>query len=303
MSLRSAVALIHATRGMLEQVLLKPGRQRPGRHAQWRPIGYHDRRTSVAEAYAQSNREARVGEFVCLTVSDTGTGIAPEHLPRIFEPFFTTKAVGKGSGLGLATVYGIIQQHQGWIEVSSRFGEGTTFKIFLPAIPAPDEKVTAAHAEAKARGGTETILLAEDDEAVRMTTRRVLERYGYTVCEAATAREAQEVWRSRREEIALLLADMIMPEGITGRDLAEELRKDRPGLKVVFMSGYSAEVVGRDTEFFRRTRGHFLRKPCSPGTLAQTVRQCLDEKQPGGEGLSEGTIRAELTANAWLGWP
>ena len=275
---------IHADPGMLEQVLLNLVVNARDAMPNGGQLVITTEGTSVAEADAQTNREARAGEFVCLTVSDTGTGIAPEHLPRIFEPFFTTKAVGKGSGLGLATVYGIIQQHQGWIEVSSRFGEGTTFKIFLPAIPAPDEKVAAAHAEAKARGGTETILLAEDDEAVRMTTRRVLERYGYIVCEAATAREAQEVWRSRREEIALLLADMIMPEGITGRDLAEELRKDRPGLKVVFMSGYSAEVVGRDTEFFRRTRGHFLRKPCSPGTLAQTVRQCLDEKQPGGEG-------------------
>ena len=118
-----------------------------------------------------------------------------------------------------------------------------------------------------------------------------MERYGYTICEASTAREAQEVWRSRGEEVALLLADIIMPEGITGWDLAEELRKDRPGLKVVFMSGYSAEVVGRDTAFFRRTWGRFVQKHCSPATLLQTVRQCLDEKWPQGE---EGRARNDL---------
>ena len=118
----------------------------------------------------------------------------------------------------------------------------------------------------------------EDDELVRLTTRRVLERYGYRIWDAGNAREAREVWRSRREEVALLLTDIIMPEGTTGRDLAEELSKDRPGLKVVFMSGYSAQVVGKGTEFFPRTKSHFLQKPCSPGTLLQTVRQCLDKK-------------------------
>ncbi len=238
--------------------------------------------TRVAEADTQTNREARAGEFVCLTVSDTGTGIAPEHVQRIFEPFFTTKEAGKGTGLGLATVYGIVQQHQGWIEVSSRVGEGATFKIFLPAIPAPVEKAGEPQADARLRGGAETILLVEDDEVVRMVTRRVLERYGYAILEASTAREAREVWLNHREEIALLLADIILPEGVSGRDLAEELRKHRPGLKVVFMSAYSTEAVGKDLQFFRRTKSYFLQKPCSPGALLQTVRQCLDEKQPEG---------------------
>jgi two-component system, cell cycle sensor histidine kinase and response regulator CckA len=270
--------LIQADPGMLEQVLLNLVVNARDAMPNGGQLLITTEGTSVAEACAQANREARAGEYVCLTVSDTGTGIAPEHLPRMFEPFFTTKEVGKGTGLGLATVYGIVKQHQGWIEVSSRFGEGATFKIFLPAIPAPVEKPAEAQVEARLRGGTETILLVEDEEAVRRITRRVLERYGYTVCEACTAREAREIWRSRREEVALLLTDIIMPEGITGQDLAEELRKDRPGLKVVFMSGYSAEVVGKDTTFFHRTRSHFLPKPCSPAKLLQTVRQCLDEK-------------------------
>jgi PAS domain S-box-containing protein len=269
---------IQADPGMLEQVLLNLVVNARDAMPKGGQLLITTEGTNLAEADAQTNREARAGEFVCVTVSDTGTGIAPEHLQRIFEPFFTTKEVGQGTGLGLATVYGIVKQHQGWIEVSSRLGEGTTFKIFLPAIPAPVEKAGEAQAEAGLRGGAETILLVEDDEEVRLITRQVLERYGYTIWEAPTAREAREVWLSHREKVALLLTDIIMPEGVTGRDLAEELRKDRPGLKVVFMSGYSAEVVGKDTEFFRRTRSHFLQKPCSPGTLLQTLRQCLDEK-------------------------
>ena len=143
-------------------------------------------------AYARANPEARAGEFVCLPVSDTGTGIAPEVLPRIFEPFFTTKEVGKGTGLGLATVYGIVQQHQGWIEVSSQVGKGSTFKVFLPAIPTPARPAAASEAGADIRGGKETILLVEDEHAVRMATRRVLESKGYAIREATSAREALE---------------------------------------------------------------------------------------------------------------
>jgi two-component system, cell cycle sensor histidine kinase and response regulator CckA len=273
---------IRADPGMLEQVLLNLVVNARDAMPNGGQLLITTEGTCVTEGYAQTHHEAQAGEFVCLTVSDTGTGIAPEHLQRMFEPFFTTKEVGKGTGLGLATVYGIVKQHQGWIEVSSRPGEGTTLKIFLPAVPAPAEKPGITQAEPEVRGGTETILLVEDDEQVRMITRRVLERYGYTIWEAPTAREAREVWFNHKEEVALLLTDMIMPEGVTGRDLAEGLRKDRPGLKVVFLSGYSTEVVGKETEFFRRTRSHFLQKPCPPGTLLQTVRQCLDEKLPEG---------------------
>ena len=228
------------------------------------------------EADARTHLGARAGQFVCLTVSDAGTGIAPEHLPRIFEPFFTTKEPGKGTGLGLATVHGIVEQHQGWIELSSQLGTGTTFKIFLPGIPPPAETEAAAQTEIDLPGGTETILLVEDDYAVRMITRRVLESHGYKICEASSAPEALEFWRSRGEEIALLLSDIVMPEGITGRELAEQLRAKRPALKVIFTSGYSADVIGKDTEFFRRSGSYFLRKPCSSRTTLETVRRCLD---------------------------
>jgi PAS domain S-box-containing protein len=270
--------LIRADPGMLEQVLLNLVVNARDALPRGGEVLIATEGASVTEARALIHPDARAGEFTCLTVSDTGTGIAPEHLQRIFEPFFTTKDVGKGTGLGLATVYGIVKQHQGWIEVASQLGGGTTFKIFLPAMAAAAVTGAAAAAEPRLPRGTETILLVEDEEAVRLVTRRVLERYGYTIREAGTAREAREVWRNHREQIALLLTDIIMPEGVTGRDLAEELRRDRPGLKVVFMSGYSAEVVGKDTEFFHRTRSRFLPKPCLPSTLVQTVRACLDEK-------------------------
>jgi CheY-like chemotaxis protein len=230
------------------------------------------------EARAAAHPEAHAGQFVCLTVKDAGTGIAPEHLPRIFEPFFTTKELGKGTGLGLATVYGIVKQHQGWIEVASQLGAGSTFKIFLPAIPTPASTAATPQAEADLRGGTETILLVEDDYGVRAITRRVLESHGYKIYEATTAREALELWRSRAEEIALLLSDIVMPEGVTGRDLAEQLRASRPTLKVIFMSGYSADVIGKDTDFFRRTKSYFLQKPVSSRALLETVRRCLDGK-------------------------
>jgi CheY-like chemotaxis protein len=211
-------------------------------------------------------------------VTDTGTGIAPEHLPRIFEPFFTTKELGKGTGLGLATVYGIVQQHQGWIEVFSQPGAGATFKIFLPVIPAPAAAAVASKAETQVPGGAETILLVEDDYAVRAVTRRVLESQGYRIYEATTVREALEVWRGHAEEIQLLLTDIVMPQGLTGRELAEQLRAQRPALKVIFMSGYSADVIDKDARFLRRTRSFFLQKPCSSLTILETVRRSLDEK-------------------------
>jgi len=133
------------------------------------------------------------------------------------------------------------------------------------------------------RGGSETILLVEDDYSVLVIMRQVLERFKYTVHEATCAPEAMEVWAQHGAEIALLLTDMVMPEGVTGQDLAEQLRARKPELKVIFMSGYSAEVVGKNTEFFRRTGSYFLHKPCTTVTLIQTVRQCLDAKPREGQ--------------------
>jgi PAS domain S-box-containing protein len=271
---------VQADPGMMEQVILNLVVNARDAMPEGGQLRVATEPLTLDEAHARVNPEARAGEFVCMSVSDTGTGIAPEVLPRIFEPFFTTKGIGKGTGLGLATVYGIVQQHEGWLEVSSQAGEGTTFKVFLPAIPTPARLAPAVAAEVEVHGGKETILLVEDEHSVRLTTRRVLESQGYTILEATTAREALEVWQTHEREIALLLTDIVMPGEMTGRDLADQLWGQRPGLKVVFMSGYSAEVLGTNTEFIRRTRSYFLQKPSTSQAILETVRQCLDQKEP-----------------------
>ncbi len=276
----AALPYVQADIGMMEQVILNlvvNARDAMPRGGQLRVA---TEQIKLDEAHARTHPEARAGEFICLLVSDTGTGIAPEVLPRIFEPFFTTKEVGKGTGLGLATVYGIVQQHQGWIEVCSQVGKGSTFKVILPAIPNPAQPTAATAASADLPSGTETILLVEDEHGVRMATRRVLESKGYKIREAANAQEALAVWQSHAEEIALLLTDIIMPGEMTGRDLAERLWAQRPGLKVIFMSGYSGEVIGKNPEFIQRTNSHFLQKPCSSRILLETMRRCLDGKDP-----------------------
>jgi PAS domain S-box-containing protein len=230
-----------------------------------------------AETPHPAHPQARAGEFVCLTVRDTGSGIAPEHLARVFEPFFTTKQPGKGTGLGLATVYGIVQQHQGWVEVTSHLGAGSTFKLFLPALKVAVAEQAKMLEGPPPRGGSETILLVEDDEAVRSLTRRVLQSSGYQVREAVSGRAALNLWTQQGAQFDLLLTDMIMPEGVSGRELAEQLLAQKPGLKVLFMSGYSGDAVVQDPTFLQRTHSQFLQKPCSARTLLQAVRQRLDE--------------------------
>jgi CheY-like chemotaxis protein len=205
----------------------------------------------------------------------------PRTLERIFEPFFTTKEVGKGTGLGLATVYGIIKQHQGWIEVASQVGQGTTFKVYFPAVAGPVSVNPSSTPDTETvSGGEETILLVEDEPALRALAREVLETYHYRIIEAGSGVEALRVWDQEDGRIDLLLTDMVMPEGMTGRDLANQLKKRKPELKVIFTSGYSAEAIG-GSQFQGETA--FLSKPYLPSQLAQFVRKRLDtiaKRQP-----------------------
>jgi CheY-like chemotaxis protein len=221
--------------------------------------------------------QARAGSFVRLSVSDNGGGIPPEILPQIFEPFFTTKDVGKGTGLGLATVFGIVQQHQGWINVYSEVGHGTTFRIYLPRLTGNVVVKPAPPALAAMRGGHETILLAEDDPALRVAVRKALAQLGYRILEAPTGVKALEVWNANRDEISLLLTDLVMPDGMNGKDLAQRLLQENSKLKVIYMSGYSAEVVGKDFPFTEDV--NFLTKPFPAQKLAQTIRNCLDARR------------------------
>ena len=218
---------VQADTSMMEQVILNLVVNARDAMPEGGQLRLGTEQLSFEETQTQVNPEARAGEFVCLLVGDTGIGIAPEIMPRIYEPFFTTKEVGKGTGLGLATVYGIVQQHKGWIEVSSQVGVGSTFKVFLPSIPTPARAAAASEVGADIRGGNELILLVEDDPGVRATTRQMLESKGYRIKEAASGREALEVWQSHGKEIALLLTDIIMPGEMTGRDLAERLWSQR----------------------------------------------------------------------------
>ena len=217
--------------------------------------------------------EKRDGPFVCLTFSDTGTGMDTRILSRIFEPFFTTKAVGKGTGLGLSTVLGIVRQHQGWLEVESKPERGTSFKMYFPASKQAGEKVENI-AEAKMQPGRETILVAEDEDALREIVVQVLAIQGYTVLSAASGHEALEVWNQATRKIDLLVTDMVMPGGIMGGELAEQLTDLCPTLKVIYTSGYSPGMAGKDISLLEGR--NFLPKPYSIGKLAQFVREVLD---------------------------
>jgi PAS domain S-box-containing protein len=222
----------------------------------------------------RENHEARPGKFLCLSVTDTGCGIPPEILPRIFEPFFTTKPVGKGTGLGLATVYGIAKQHQGWVEIQTQVGHGTTFKVLLPCPEKKPEAPAAPLTTQLLKGGQETILVAEDEEDVRDFAVELLKSYGYTVYSAASGQQALERWAERLDEIKLLMTDMVMPGGMSGRQLAGRLLEQRPDLPVIYTSGYSPGTAGQ--ELAEVQQGNFLAKPYGPSRLLNLVRECLD---------------------------
>lgn len=268
--------VVEADPGMMEQVLLNLVVNARDAIPAGGEIYVVTERVVLTAADVGISPEARAGEFVCLSVKDTGSGINPETLPRIFEPFFTTKEVGKGTGLGLATVYGIVKRHKGWIDVLTRVGHGSTFKVFIPAAVGRFEVKPAALTRRPLEGAGETILLVEDDFAVRVVVRRMLEAFNYKVLEASTGPAAIELWQRHRDEVAIMITDIIMPDGMNGRDLAEKLWAERPALKVIFMSGYSAEILGKDTEFFQRTGSLFIHKPCPAEKLIETVRRMLE---------------------------
>jgi CheY-like chemotaxis protein len=215
------------------------------------------------------------GDYVELTVSDSGVGIPPDVLPRIFEPFFTTKPVGAGTGLGLAMCYGVVKQANGTIRVTSRPGAGTTFTVLLPRTEASSPE-TVVEGEADAfPGGTETVLVVEDNDMVRGMASRALRGAGYHVLQAEDGEAALECAERYAGEIHLLLADVVMP-GLSGPELAEQLMAVRPGTRILFMSGYTEETaVRRGIEEGKAT---FIAKPFTPAAIARAVRAALDGK-------------------------
>ena len=265
---------IEADAGMIEQIIMNLAVN--ARDAM--PRGGHltiiTSVTEIDEHYVRRRPEARVGQFVSISVKDTGCGMEAATLARIFEPFFSTKEVGRGTGLGLATVYGIVKQHHGWVEVTSAVGVGTTFRVLFPAL----QKVVVETDDQNdsimmARGGRETILLVEDEPELRELVSTILKGYDYRVLEAETGVQALKVWEEHHGKVDLLLTDMVMPGGVSGAELAQQLRGRKAGLRVIYTSGYSSEIVGQNLS---ENDAIFLPKPYRPPQLAQRVRKSLD---------------------------
>jgi PAS domain S-box-containing protein len=264
--------LVKADVGMLEQVLLNLAVN--ARDAM--PTGGQLTIATGDKMVVDSDPQRAVpGHYVFVSVNDTGVGMAADQLPHIFEPFFTTKDVGKGSGLGLATVYGIVRQHQGWIDVASMPSRGTTFLFYLPVTnERPPEHEMRARAELALPRGAETLLVVEDEPALRELIVGLLENCGYTVYGAESGAQALELWPTIREHVQLLLTDLVMPGGVTGRELAVQLRADQEPLRVVYTSGYTAAQGGTSEPLVEGV--NFLQKPYQPEALAQIVRRALD---------------------------
>jgi len=267
-------APVMADRTMLEQILINLAVNSRDAMPKGGRLIIQTAAIVISEADVQANPKARPGAFIRLKVIDTGCGIAPKEMERIFEPFFTTKEVGKGTGLGLATIFGIVAQHRGWIEVESKLNSGTAFHIYLPRLAESEKSQTEFSRAPEVRGGNETILLVEDEAPVRSLARTLLERKGYHVIEADSGLSALQIWQQHRDAIDLLLTDMVMPEGVSGRELAERLCSEKPGLKVVYCSGYTDDMLGENSPL--RNNPNFLEKPFNSHKLLKQVRDCLD---------------------------
>jgi signal transduction histidine kinase len=265
---------VHADLSMMEQVIMNLSVNARDAMPKGGKLTVGIDAVTVTNDDVQKNSEIRPGQYVCLSVSDTGCGIAPELLPRVFDPFFTTKEIGKGTGLGLATVYGIVKQHHGWVDAQSAVSKGTTFRIFLPACTEDSQPEDPSQTpNTTAKKGTECVLVVEDEDRVRNLTVAVLRKNGYRVLEAASGKDALDVFQDHSSEIDLLFTDVMMPGNLLGDELAARLRATKPSLAVLFTSGYTPEVT--KTEF--RDDGNFLIKPFTPAQMLATVRQCLEQ--------------------------
>jgi CheY-like chemotaxis protein len=272
-ALDPAAGRIKADAGQIEQVLLNLAVNASDAMPEGGRLTLETGNATLDEAYARTHSGIEPGPYVMLSVSDTGHGMTTEIQARIFEPFFTTKEVGKGTGLGLAMVYGIVKQSGGHIMVYSEVGHGTVFKIYLPrvedAVPVPEPERPP---EAGRRGGSETVLLVEDDEGLRMLAREILSIQGYTVLEANSPNDALRLAEAHPDPIHILLTDVVMPQ-MNGRQVADRLLAARPGLKVLFMSGYTDAAILQHGVLEPGT--HFLQKPFTPDGLSRKIREVL----------------------------
>lgn len=267
-------ATILADTSMIEQILLNLAVNARDAMPKGGQLTIEVSRQEMSGEYLSRHPQARAGKFVSLSVKDTGCGISADILTRIFEPFFTTKEPGKGTGLGLATVFGIVQQHEGWITVESTVDVGTAFTAYFPEVLPTGDGLTVADEQKPIVGGDESILVVEDEEAVRELAVIILQKYGYRVLQAASGPEALKVWERHGANIKVLITDVVMPGEITGLELAGRLEKSKPGLKVIYTTGYSAEMMGE--AFDLHAKIPFLQKPYLPSDLGGIVRACID---------------------------
>jgi len=272
---------VKADRGQIEQVIMNLAVNARDAMPQGGELTVETANAELDEAYAAAHAGARAGRYVMLAVTDTGEGMDAETQRHIFEPFFTTKELGKGTGLGLATVYGIVKQSEGYIAVDSKKGGGTTLQIYLPRIDSLTARPPEVAAEVESPEGSETILLAEDEESLRTIVSEILEEAGYTVLVGENPRQIAEVAQSHDGPIHLMLTDVIMPK-ISGRGLAEQITAVRPEIKVLYMSGYTDDAIAHHGVL--KPGIHFIQKPFSSSALLRKVREVLDKtKSPAGE--------------------
>jgi PAS domain S-box-containing protein len=272
-ALDQSLGRVKADPGQIEQVLMNLAVNSRDAMPQGGKLTIKTSNAHLDEAFAKSHPEVQTGRYVLLAISDTGCGMNQETLSRIFEPFFTTKGPGQGTGLGLATVYGIIKQSGGYIYVDSEPGRGSTFKIFLPQVESMILNRKSQLGISKSPGGHETVLLVEDENTLRILIRRTLEMKGYKVLEAEEAEDALQLSARHQGPIHLLLSDVVMPR-MSGRELADRLGPLRSEMKVLYLSGYTNDAVVRHG--LSEGEIEFLQKPFTPDVLARKVREVLD---------------------------
>lgn len=264
---------VKADPSQIEQVLMNLALNARDAMPRGGTVSFETANVTLDGSYARDHQSVEPGSYVMLAVSDTGEGMTPETQARIFEPFYTTKEVGKGTGLGLSMVYGIVKQSGGYIWVYSEPDRGTTFKIYLPRVDQPAELMSGDHRSPKVQRGTETILLVEDDEQLRLLSSSVLAHCGYNVLVASTPEEALAICRSASHDIRLLVTDVVMPR-MNGRQLAEQVQRIRPGMRVLYISGYTSDAI---VHYGVLDPGlWFLPKPYTLSSLIAKVRQVLD---------------------------
>jgi two-component system cell cycle sensor histidine kinase/response regulator CckA len=265
--------MIFADRGQIEQVLLNMATNARDAMPNGGIFSIETEIREIDDSYIHSHGYGKPGKYAFISVSDSGMGMDAATCKNIFDPFFTTKEIGKGTGLGLSIAYGVVKQHNGFIDVTSNPGKGTTFSIYIPLEKEVHAEIVAEKSPDYPASGNETVLIAEDDAAIRQYTGLILKKFGYDVILAHDGEDAIEKFRASRERISIVVMDMVMP-GKSGKEACEEIRRIQPGTKVLFMSGYSPDLL-QNKGFFASAE-EILAKPIQPLEFVRKVRQLLD---------------------------